>query len=109
MSRLTYTSERAFLRAVQISTDQLSIFIEGRQDTFFYDRLCSPTCEQAQIAVRIRRAHELPGGASGKQALLKWYNFLKSRAMLFHEFKGKKFAALFFLDKDVDDLARTQK
>jgi hypothetical protein len=31
------------------------------------------------------------------------------RAKLFHEFKGKKIAVLFFLDKDVDDYARTQK
>jgi hypothetical protein len=109
MTRLTYTSERAFLRAIQISSDQITVFVEGREDTYFYDRLCSPTCEESQIRIRIRRAHELPAGAPGKPALLKWYNFLKSRGKLFHDFKGKRLATLFFLDKDVDDLARIQK
>ena len=109
MSRLTYTSEKAFLRALQISSDQLTILIEGRSDTFFYDHLCSPIFENSHVRARIRRSRELPGGAQGKAALLKLYDYLRSRAKLFHEFKGKKIAVLFFLDKDVDDYARRNK
>lgn len=107
MNRLTYTSEKAFLRALQISSDQLAILIEGRDDKYFYDQLCSPTF--GHVRAGVRSAQELPGGASGKQTLLKLYDYLRPRARLFHEFKGKKIAVLFFLDKDVDDYAKRQK
>lgn len=109
MTRLTYTSHKTLLRALQISPAKLIVFIEGRDDTPFYDHICSPECQSSAVKFEIRRARELPDSTGGKQGLLLWYEYLRKRGKLLNEFKNKKTAMIFFCDKDLDDLKKTKK
>lgn len=104
--RLTHTSNKAFLRFMQMSTASVFAFVEGQTDRYFYDKLCSKVFPTRGINHEICLIQELPSGAGGKQALIKFFNYLKRNSSLLNDFKGKKTISIFFLDKDVDELIK---
>jgi hypothetical protein len=108
MTRLRH-SPRGYLRYMQMSRYQIFAFVEGRTDPYFYSKICESVCNPNGISYEVCRAQELPQAAGGKQALLSYFQYLRRRSSLLDTFKGKYTGAIFFLDKDVDDLMRIQK
>lgn len=108
MTRLRHT-ERALIRTFQMSRIDIFVFIEGWADRYFYDKLCQFVCQGVAAACQVRTSEEIGGRASGKTAMLDFFGYLRRKKLLFHQFKGKKVAVVFFLDKDVDDFLRVQK
>src|ERR1035437_1610354 len=104
MSRLVHSDVKAYLRYIQTSRHQLFAFVEGPSDRFFYDRICAVASSGSGVTYQIVTAAELPGGTGGKPGLLNFHSELATRKKLFHNFKGKFIGAIFFFDKDVDDL-----
>lgn len=108
MTRLRY-SAKGFIRSLQISRTNLFAFVEGQSDLYFYDRICGLASRGASLVYDVRMAQELPGNTGGKEALLDFFSSLRRRKLLSHEFKGKKLAIIFFLDKDIDDLLKIRR
>ena len=108
MSRLRH-SERALVRVLQMSRCDLFAFVEGWSDRYFYDRVCQFALRDTPFTFQVRTSAETSGLGDGKEALLKFFLYLRRRKLLFSEFKGKKTAVIFFLDKDVDDYLRILK
>jgi hypothetical protein len=107
MSRLVHT-RRGFHRAMQISKAELFTFMEGKSvDRYFYGRLCTSVCEpKGTVYEQVIGNQVPPGGSGGKEVLLGFFKYLRRKAALVDTFKGKTTRALFFLDKDIDDLSR---
>lgn len=102
MSRPIHTHS-GFRRVMQMSGRALFAFVEGREtDPYFFDRLCSAVCHET-VAYEITRANRLAEGG-GKETLLGFFHYLRTAGSLRDDFKGKRTVAVFFLDKDVDDL-----
>jgi len=94
---------------MQMSATELFVFVEGKQcDPYFFAELCSVTLKR-QVTYDISTARQIPGNTGGKQALLAFFTFLRTRGWLVTNLGGKKTACVFFLDKDVDDLQRSKK
>jgi hypothetical protein len=108
MSRLRY-SRRGLIRSLQISKKDVFAFVEGWSDRYFYDKVCVVGCGGLGLASEVRTASELPSGTGGKQALTEFFLYLRSAKLLLHNFKGKKLAIIFFVDKDIDDILQVQK
>jgi hypothetical protein len=109
MTRLAH-SFSAYLRYMQMSSRPLFVFVEGkRTDPHFYGEICGSVCRTSEISYRICRSRELANGHGGKQTLISFFEYLRRKCALVHAFKGKSTGVLFFLDKDVDDLLRTQR
>ena len=107
MSKLRHTTQKAYFRSMQISGAQLFIFVEGkRADRHFYSKISDPPCSAANITCQVATASEVPEAGGGKESLKSFHNFLENQELLISDFKGKKTAALFFADKDIDDLLR---
>lgn len=100
MNRLVYSSG-AYLRSMQISGAQLFAFVEGGLDRPFVERIFKSVAPQ--IRYRIVAAKELPGSTGGKNRVIEWFKELRGKRMLASQSWGKKFFAIFFLDKDADD------
>lgn len=109
MSRLTYSSLKAYVRSLQVSRIDIFVFVEGWSDRYLYDRICAGYCPQNGAMHEVRTAAELPGQTGGKQALLDFLTHLRRRKLLSNEFKGKRTLIAFFLDKDIDDYTRSLK
>jgi hypothetical protein len=108
MNRLRH-SIKALVKSMQMSKFELFVFVEGKADRYFYDRICSTGLNKFGIAYQVKTADELAVGTVGKTALLDFFIFLRVRKLLAHSFKGKKLAAVFIVDKDVDDFLRACK
>jgi hypothetical protein len=108
MSRLRH-SQKAFVRSLQISATEIFVFVEGWSDRYFYDKGCNAALGGVPLKYELRLSRDLNTGTQGKNALLDFFSYLRTRKLLFHEFKGKKLAAIFFVDKDVDDYLRIRK
>lgn len=108
MSKLKHSAP-GFLRYMQMSNCQVFAFVEGKTDPYFYGKICECVCNPSRISYEVYTAQELPGAAGGKQALLIWFEYLRRRRSLIDNFKGKNTGAVFFVDKDVDDLMRIKK
>lgn len=108
MSRLQY-SLSAYRRRMQMSQTVLFIFIEGYMDRYVYDKIVDSECKGSDIDYKIVTDKELQINAVGKQALLKFFIYLRRRASLIDRFKGKTTLSVFFLDKDVDDFLRIKR
>jgi hypothetical protein len=107
MTRLRH-SARGLIRSMQISRAALNIFVEGEYvDGYFYSKIAHSE-SSTPFTYRIIRSNQLPTPGSGKKHLLTYFKLLRRRNMLMMDFKGKRSAVLFFLDKDVDDLRRTK-
>jgi len=94
---------------MQMSRAQLFVFVEGRIDRFFYSRLCETALAEFGLLYELAMAQELPGAIGGKPGLLTFYSYLEFKTALLDEFKGKSLAAVFFLDKDLDDYTRAMQ
>lgn len=108
MTRLRHT-ERALARTLQMSRIDIFVFVEGWGDRYFYDKLCRLVSGKFSATFQVRTSQEIGVNTSGKSALLDFFAYLRSKKLLFHEFKGKKLAVVFFADKDIDDIQRIQK
>ncbi len=108
-SRLTQPTDATFLRYMQMSTIEVFVFLEGQSDRNFYNNIVEPILSNAGIKSNIVTARELPGKTGGKPRLLKFFEFLEQNSALLDDFKGKKTASMFYLDKDVDDYLGQQK
>ena len=101
----------AITRAMQLSRMRLHVFVEGRDnDGFVYGELCDSALGRNRFTHRIWRPDEISGDPSlgGKGSLIAIYRYLRRRGLLNKEFGGRRYSVLFCLDKDVDDLLRTQ-
>ncbi len=108
MSRLVH-SYAGHLRSMQISSTGLFVFVEGRQcDPYFYARILD-TVPGLGMRYELCLAEQLPGGAGGKHALLSFYEYLRKQKSLVSTLAGHTTVAMFFMDKDVDDLQRKRK
>ena len=106
MSRLRH-SPLGFVRYMQMSGRRLFLFTEGNQgDRYFYGRIAESCCSRAGVDYEIISSSELDGASGGKDVLLKFHGFLSGARKLVSDLKGKKTAAIFFLDKDTDDVLR---
>jgi len=94
---------------MQISSAELFIFIEGKTDRFFYNKICDAALCSRGTRYQIRLAQELPGQTGGKGEILKFFSYLNRQNALLQDFKGRRIAAFFILDKDIEDLSRTIK
>lgn len=97
----------SFRRALQVSHVLVHILVEGREvDSYLYDRLAERSTREA-VSYRIVRADELTDGRSGgKQLLLKLFQHLRHYKALM---VTGRYAVLFVLDKDVDDIERRRR
>lgn len=107
--RLTHTSLAAYRRLMQVSRAQVFIFIEGKTDIYFYNKISEAVFANRGIAYEISFAHEIPTSAVGKTSLIDFFDYLDKRASLLDDFKGKQTASIFFIDKDIDDLLNKRK
>lgn len=80
------------------------VFVEGPTDRYFYDKLCVSQLRAEGIEYNLCLAEELPSNTGGKNALLDFFTYLGKNSLLIDDFKGKRTASVFFIDKDIDDL-----
>lgn len=93
------------LRYMQMSRAVLFAFVEGKEcDSYIYGQICAGICNQRQIGYELCKANQIPPHAGGKSALLTYHDFLRKRRALKTSLAGKDSIAVFFLDKDIDDL-----
>jgi hypothetical protein len=106
MSRLTH-SPAGFLKGLQISRKHLFAFVEGvSNDEYFYSRICEIVCRGTGLDFECNVARNLPGGAGGKKALLKFLEYARRSSKLASKFKDKTTVLVFFVDKDIDEILR---
>ena len=102
MNRLTH-DPKSVRRVMQLSREEFFVFVEGiRNDTYFYSQIIESM--DTKIAYQIFLAQEVGGTDGGKQKLLKLHDYLQEKNSLIDTFQGKKTAAFFYLDKDIDDI-----
>jgi hypothetical protein len=94
---------------MQVSNTSVFAFVEGWSDRFFYHRICDPVRKETSLTFAVRTAEEIPSNERGKTALLSFFSYLRRRRWLLQDFKGKKFAIIFFIDKDVDEFIGARK
>lgn len=98
-------SSAGMLRACQMAEENVAIFIEGiHSDPFFFCSILKETRLSSRYT--IRRANELEDENGGKKKTKSFFGFLLNKNSLITELDGKKTAIFFFLDKDIDDLAK---
>lgn len=107
MNRLV-RAPRGFIRALQISRVTLNVFVEGELDSYFYGQICRQELN-GPFMYHIIRSDQLGTVGQGKSHMLKLFDSMRRRGLLVLNFKGHRSAALFFVDKDVDDMRRTIK
>ena len=105
MSRLLHSGHEAYRRYMQISTNDVFVFVEGKtSDRFVYSSIITPVCAARRFKVQTVLAEELGSGTGAKPTLVRFFRYLAQSGSLLDEFKGKRTLAAFFLDKDVDDV-----
>ena len=92
-----------------MSRHALFVFIEGREDRFFFSRLTEDVKVGLPIEPALVVADEIPGNGSGKERLEQFYSYLIARKRLDSVFEGKRSIALFIADKDLDDFRRRRR
>jgi hypothetical protein len=93
---------------MQMSGIAVWAFVEGPNDRAFYSQLCAANQHLRAVPHRISLILEIPRRrANGKRALICLYRYLRRRRALLSDFTGKKTLAIFFLDKDADELSRS--
>jgi hypothetical protein len=107
MTRLRH-SWTGFCRYMQVSNRRFFGFVEGKDsDRYFYGRLCECVCTKLNVSYEIVIADQLSvAGSGGKQILLDFFRYVRRINFLNNEFQGKVTTALFFVDKDIDDIER---
>lgn len=94
---------------MQMSRAKIFVFVEGKTDRYFFNKICETLLAPRGIQYEIRLAQELPQLTGGKKALLNFFDYLDKAVALVDDFKGNKTAAIFYVDKDVDDLLKKCK
>ncbi len=118
MNRLQH-SVSATKRTLQLSDYQLFVFVEGETDRFFYSEICEMVCNNGKQKHHIYYAKDAPfcrdemegKEPSGKSGVISLFTCFQKNSLLTIESidsKGNKKVAVFFLDKDVDDLRDKQ-
>src|SRR5258708_1903285 len=103
MGRLTHTPS-GFRRAMQMSDTSVFIFVEGKKtDPYFYSKLATACAQMRALKFEIVKASTLDG-SGGKSALIRYYQYLMANDSLMSRLQQKKTVAIFFLDKDIDDV-----
>jgi len=93
---------------MQMSQASIFALVEGKDlDPFFYGHICRSVCGPKDMHYELCKANELPPHAGGKTTLIEFYNYLRRKRCLVSVLDGKKTTAVFFLDKDIDDLSRS--
>ena len=108
MKRLAY-SPSAYRRSMQISRVPLFIFVEGYKDRYVYDQIVQSECQQSGVSYKVVTAEEIGISGGGKEALLKFFDYLAAESSLICNFNGKTTISIFFLDKDVDDVLNSMR
>ena len=97
---------KAHFRAIQMSTRIMFAYCEGRScDPYVYSELVRRAQPAGEKTYELYRIEEITG-TGGKAALIQTFGVMRKKRLLTSNFKGKSFACVFFLDKDVDDLKR---
>lgn len=95
------------LMSLQMSRHNVFAFVEGiDSDPFFYSEVCQLACRDYKVTYRVRPVKELPNAAGGKNALIAFYRYARSKGKLRFTVGKKTTILIFYLDKDVDDLKR---
>lgn len=93
---------------MQMSQALIFALVEGKDlDPFFYGQICRSVCGPKGMRYELCKANELPPHAGGKTTLIEFHNYLRRKRCLVSVLGGKKTTAVFFLDKDIDDLSRS--
>lgn len=96
-----------YLRRIQMSRHQVFVFVEGKEtDGFFVGGLCQRAFASRNHSYQVNTAAELSNEGGGKDVLIKFYRYLRSRRCLDTTLNGKRTQVLFFLDKDLDDFTK---
>lgn len=103
MTRLVH-SHKGLIRATQISKSQLIIYTEGGLDRPFCEKLIKYAFPDTPWAFTVIAAKELSNETGGKPELIKLFKTLRAKKKLNFTFQEKKQVALFFADKDIDDI-----
>lgn len=104
MNRLRY-SQNGGVRALQISTAKIFVFVEGALDRACADKLLRAISRGVDGNYQVRSIKEY-SGTGGKTEVLKLFKHMRSKAMLDSDRLGKRCYLIFLLDKDADDLTR---
>jgi hypothetical protein len=107
MARLT-SSRTGYKRRMQMAGKvTVFVFVEGHNvDPYFYGEICEPLL--ATAGYEIVRAWTF-ADSGGKDPLLGFYDYLAATNSLLATFQGKRLAAIFFLDKDLDDILHARR
>ena len=110
MSSRTAHSFGGMRRYMQMSRTRVFIFVEGRcLDPEVYGRVCSPVCTETQKTYEIVIADRIAGGGGGKNILTRYFEYLRDYASLIDRSQGESKLAMFYMDKDVDDIFGTMR
>lgn len=101
-------SQRGFIRSLQLSSAKLFVFVEGRLDRTFFDRLLQQTTKVTGIQHQVMAMKEVPPGTGGKPALIAAFKEFRRKGFLRMTAFGKSMLCVFFADKDADDFCRKQ-
>lgn len=105
--RLTRSFE-AFVQSLRMSRHELFVFVEGDTDFFIYNKIAEVECNNNRVRYEVVKSQQL-AGEGGKQTLLDYFDYVKSKNLLIDEFQGKRTASIFFLDKDIDEYCKVQR
>lgn len=93
---------------MQMCQSKAFVFVEGFDvDPYFYGQLCKDVFGIAGCTYEIVGAWRL-AQTGGKTVLLDFYKYLATTNGLCGIFQAKSFLALFFLDKDIDDVLNSK-
>jgi hypothetical protein len=94
MTKLAH-SFAGYKRSMQMSRNPLFVFVEGQTDRYFYSKIADLECQTYGMCYQIVTAEELSGLAGGKETLLKFFAYLKTKYSLNENFKGKRTVSIF--------------
>jgi hypothetical protein len=90
---------------MQMSQEHVYIFVEGRDlNPHVYGQICAPLCKAAGKPHEVVIADRIAGGGGGKTVLKQLFGFLRDNKSLLDRSTKVAKLAMFYLDKDVDDL-----
>ena len=93
------------MRRMQVSEIPLYVFVEGFEDRYFYSRIVGSECRPGELEYKVITGEELHDGeGGGKGVLMRFFDYLEERKALAGTFQSKRTVALFFVDKDIDDM-----
>ncbi|MGW9244689.1 hypothetical protein [Streptomyces badius] len=88
-----------------MSQAQFFVFVEGKySDTFVHGSNCDLALTPLGVQYEVIRSDQISGSGSGKTRLLAHYEMLRMNGQLADKFKGKTAVAVFFMDKDLDEI-----